>query len=176
MVSNSSKTLIHTALLCEAQPLIQSLKLTKNKTVPQMYENETHLLVVSGIGKKATLKALSEIFKMYSFHKAINVGIAGCKEEHIAVGTLFCTTHTNTQMPYASLCTHDTPVEDKSILSATLVDMEAQYFMQLCQEYLPKEQIYCLKVVSDYCNRALPSKQFVTNLIQQNILKIKEIL
>jgi nucleoside phosphorylase len=176
MVSNSSKTLIHTALLCEAQPLIQLLKLTKNKTVPHIYENETHLLVVSGMGKKATLKTISEIVKTHSFHKAINLGIAGCKDEQIAIGTLCCTTHTNTTMPYVSLGTHDTPVEDKSSLSTTLVDMEAQYFMQVCQEYLSKEQIYCLKVVSDYCNSTIPSKAFVNNLIQQNILKIKEIL
>jgi nucleoside phosphorylase len=88
MVSNLSKTLIHTALLCEAQPIIQYLKLLKNKDVPNMYENETHILMVSGIGKTATLKALTPIFNNYPVKKAINIGIAGCQDNTLAIGTL----------------------------------------------------------------------------------------
>lgn len=175
-MSNLSKTLIHTALLCEAQPLIQSLKLIKNKIVPNIYENETYILVVSGIGKRATLQALETIFKTYCVHKALNIGIAGCKEESIAIGTLCCSTHHFNNIRFATLSTFDAAVEDKKSVETTLVDMEFHSFMQICQEHLPKEQIFCFKIVSDYLSATLPSKQFVTSIIQQNILTLKEIL
>lgn len=176
MVSNTSKTLIHTALLCEAQPLIQYLKLFKNKEFPNIYENDQYVLIVSGIGKIATQMALELIFKTYKIHKALNIGIAGCKEETISIGTLCCTTHILNNIRYETLITHDKPLENKEQLSTTLVDMEANYFLKKCEAFLDKEKIYCLKVVSDYLSREIPKKQFVTDLIQKNIPLIKEIL
>lgn len=175
-MSNLSKILIHTALLCEAQPFIQTLKLIKNKTVPNVYENETHVLIVSGIGKTATFQALETIFKEYVIHKAFNIGIAGCQDESIAIGTLCCSTHHLNMVLFTTLSTSDTVIEDKKKIKTTLVDMESHYFMQMCQEHLPKEEIYCFKVVSDYLSATIPSKQFVTSIIQQNIFKLKEIL
>lgn len=176
MVSNLSKTLIHTALLCEVQPLIQYLKLFKNKDFPQIYENESYVVIISGIGKNATQKALQLIFNNYSIHKAINLGIVGCKDKQIPIGTLCCTTHTLKNIRHESLSTHDSPLDDKEKLQTTLVDMEADYFLEECEKFLKKEKIYCLKVVSDYLSQEIPKKQFVTDLIQKNIPIIKEIL
>lgn len=54
--------------------------------------------------------------------------------------------------------------------------MEAQFFMNVCEQYLSKEKIFCLKVVSDYLSANIPKKQFVIELIQKNMPLIKEIL
>lgn len=176
MMSNHSKTLIHTALLCEAQSIIQFLKLIANKTVPNIYENDSYVLVVSGIGKDATIEALTKIFQMYTLHKAINIGIAGCKDESIAIGTLCCCTHSLPNILHTTLSTSLNAITNKEKLSSTLVDMEAQFFMNVCEQYLPKEKIFCLKVVSDYLSSQIPKKQFVIELIQKNMPLIKEIL
>jgi len=176
MVSNLSKTLIHTALLCEAQPIIQYLKLLKNKDVPNMYENETHILMVSGIGKTATLKALTPIFNNYPVKKAINIGIAGCKDNTLAIGTLCCTTHALNNIVFTTLSTHESAIDNNEALTTVLVDMEAQYFFDVCKSFVPHESIYCLKVVSDYLSTTIPTKEFVSGLIQKNMALIKEIV
>ncbi len=61
-----TKTLIHTALLAEAQPLINFLKLKQNISLnlPNgnkifFDDNENYILIVSGIGKENTIKSLN---------------------------------------------------------------------------------------------------------------------
>lgn len=176
MMSNSSKTFIHTALLCEAQPLIQYLKLVKNKDFPTLYENDQYVLMVSGIGKTATQTALQFILNQYLLKKAINIGIAGCKDRTIPIGTLCCTTHIINNIRYESITSYDKPLDNHEELTTTLVDMESQYFLEMCKAFIEKEKCYCFKVVSDYLSKEIPKKQFVTDLIQKNILLIKEIL
>ncbi|MFA7083245.1 MAG: nucleoside phosphorylase [Arcobacteraceae bacterium] len=175
MMSNSSKTLIHTALLCEAQTLIQFLKLHKINS--NLYENEKYSLVISGIGKLATQKYLTKILQKQKFNKAINIGIAGCQDETIAIGTLFCTTHKSLEnIPYATLSTVDIALNCKKKLTTLLADMEAKYFIQICETFVAHENIYCLKIVSDYLSSDIPKKAFVTTLVQKNLPLIKEIL
>lgn len=175
MVSNTTKTLIHTALLCEAQAFIQLLKLKKINS--KLYENERYSLLISGIGKENTQKHLRDIFKIKRFSKAFNIGVAGCKDENIDIGTLFCTTHKELKnIAYASLSTADKALNSKEQLLTTLVDMEAKYFIQICEKHILKESIYSFKVVSDYLSAAIPKKALITALIQKNLPLIKEII
>jgi purine-nucleoside phosphorylase len=166
------KKLISCAFNAEAKPLIGSLKLLK--TSQNIYENDSTLLVVCGIGFENTKQALQDIFRSYSFEKAINFGIAGCSDKNIPLGTLFCTTHELDSIKKTTLKSYEKPVTCKENLTSTLVDMEADIFMQICKKYLKKENIYIFKVVSDYLESTIPSKSFVNSLIQKNIKKVKK--
>jgi hypothetical protein len=165
-------TLICCAFLVEAKPLIGALKL--QKIAPNIYENDSTLLVICGIGFENTRQTLSEIFRSYSFEKALNVGIAGCSDKTIPLGSLFCTTHELESIEKTTLKSYEKPVTCKEDVRTTLVDMEADIFMQECEKYLKKENIYIFKVVSDYLESTIPSKSFVNSLIQKNIKKVKK--
>jgi hypothetical protein len=166
------KTLISCAFSTEAKPLIGELKLQKNTS--NTYENNSILLVICGIGFENTKKTLSEIFRSYTFEKALNIGIAGCSDETIPIGSLFCTTHELECIEKTTLKSYEKPVTCKEDVSTTLVDMEADIFMQMCEKYLKKENIYIFKVVSDYLESTIPNKSFVNSLIQKNIKKVKK--
>lgn len=165
-------TLICCALLAEAKPFIGTLKLTKE--APNIYANETIALLISGIGFENTKQTLSEIFRSYSFEKALNIGIAGCSDKTIPIGTLFCTTHKLESIEKTTLKSYEKPVTCKEDVRTTLVDMEADIFLKECEKYLKKENIYIFKVVSDYLESTIPSKSFVNSLIQKNIKKVKK--
>ncbi|WP_419770632.1 MAG: nucleoside phosphorylase [Candidatus Marinarcus sp.] len=176
MMSNSSKTVIHTALLAEARPLIDTLKLIQNQQHTFIYENETHVLIVSGMGKTQTIEKLTYIFENFNITKAINIGIAGCRDESIAIGTLLCTSHALLKIPQATLTTVDKPLSDITALTTQLVDMEAQYFHYVAQKHLPTSEIYVFKVVSDYLDTSIPKKSFVIELVQNSLKQLKEFL
>lgn len=170
MKKNASKLLIHTALLAEAKPLIGRLKLQKEEN--GLYMNDEVVLCVSGIGKEKTIKAIEKLFKHYCFSKAFNIGIAGCKDTTVSIGTLFCTNRKLEGIKQTSLSTVNEALEDASKLHTTLVDMEADAFLQTCHKYLYIEQVYVFKVVSDYLDATIPTKGFVSNLIQKNLKRV----
>ena len=88
------KTLIHTALVAEAKPIIGHFKLKCIEKVPfNVYKNDDILLVVSGIGGEKTKSALAYALSLYEPKTAINIGIAGCSDKSVKIGSLFCTTH-----------------------------------------------------------------------------------
>jgi nucleoside phosphorylase len=175
-MSNPHKTLIHTALIYEARPLIQTLKLRQNTLLPTIYENDMYILVVSGIGKNNTTESLETLFKKQAFKRAVNIGIAGCKEKEIPIGTLFCTNQQLKTVPNATISCVTEPLDAKSSLSSLLVDMESDAFLEVCTKYLPQNECFVFKVVSDYCNSDIPKKSFVIDLIQKQIKTIKEFL
>lgn len=172
-MSKPLKTLIHTALPSEARPLIQTLKLQQNSFFPKIYENDETLLIISGMGKSNTLKALTDIFQDYTFERAINVGIAGCRDETYEIGTLFCTTHELWEGYEGDITTVETPLDNKEALQTLLVDMECEHFLKVATKHLPKEQCMVFKVVSDYCNASIPKKSFVIELIQKHVQTIQ---
>ena len=165
-------TLIHTALLSEAQYLIEYLKLTLVQKNPKIYKNNTIVLVVSGIGKENTLKSLEIVFKSYDISKAINIGIAGCNNFFINIGELFCTNQELIDINYLNLITVDTPVSSCNSKSTVLYDMEGRYFKEYALKYT--KDIYIFKVVSDHLEDTIPSKEFVKQLIKKNIKSISQ--
>lgn len=175
-MSKPHKILIHAAFIHEARPLIQTLKLSQNALLPKIYENDHYMLIVSGMGEKNTTEILQNIFNEHCFTKAINIGIAGCSDEKIPVGTLLCCTHESLSVPYASITMVNEAANSKASLQTVLVDMESAAFLKVARNYLPKNECYVFKVVSDYCDSTLPKKSFVIGLIQQHIKTIKEFL
>lgn len=175
-MSNPHKTLIHTALIHEARPLIQTLKLTQNVLLPKIYENEKYTLVVSGVGKANTYESLKSVFKDNTFKRAINIGMAGCSNEQIPIGTLFCTNQTLETIPKATITCVTEPLNSNTSLLTLLVDMESDAFLDVCKKSVPEKECYVFKVVSDYCSNTVPKKSFVIELVQQQIKTIKEFL
>jgi nucleoside phosphorylase len=173
-----SKTLIHTALLCEAQSLINFFKLEIDTTVKnlpkysKLYINNEIILIVSGIGKENTIKALTFVFETFKIKKAINLGIAGCGDSSIKIGTLFCTNKLLPNINFAPITTVDKPLECDSELETLLVDMEAKYFIEVSKEY-NISNTYIFKVISDYLDLEIPKKAFVLELMQNNFAKWK---
>ena len=71
--------LIHTALKCEAMPLIENLRL--KKTGLNFYSNGEILLCILGIGAQKT-KILAEILKSGNFSRVVNIGILSGKKSN----------------------------------------------------------------------------------------------
>jgi hypothetical protein len=157
--------LIHTALLSEAQSLIEYYKLNLIQKNPRIYQKQEITLVVSGIGKQNTIKALS-FLDIKHYTKAINIGIAGCSNTNIPIGTIF--SFPNKIM---TLKTVDNPIVFSNDTN-TLFDMEAKYFYEYINQYLHKDNICIFKIVSDYLDNTIPNKEFVKQLIWKNISKI----
>lgn len=170
---NSPKVLIHTALFPEAKPIIQYFNLIQNKLYEplKIYENEKYILVVCGMGIKKTNEILPFIFEKFNIQKAINIGIAGCKDKNINLGSLFCCNKDLESISYATITTVNTPLDDSSLLNTTLVDMEADAFLNNAKLNLKDEDIFVFKIVSDYLSKEIPDKSFVYNSIKKSIPK-----
>lgn len=168
-------TLIHTAFQSEAQSIIElfNLKLFQANN-QKIYMNDNIILIISGMGEENTTNALAWIFDNYDIHKAINIGIAGCSNKSIDIGELFCTNRYLKNIKYMNLETVNNPKIFTNILSDTLYDMEARYFLDISLKFLDEKDIYIFKVVSDYLDDTIPNKEFVKQLIRNNLKSIKE--
>ena len=163
-------TLIYTALLSEAQYLIEKLKLKLEQKNPKIYKNKDIILSVGGIGKKNTIKTLTIIYEKQKISKAINIGIAGCSDKNISIGELFCTNRKLKNINYINLETVDSPqLLTLNSSPLTLYDMEASYFQEISSRYLNQEDIFIFKVVSDHLDNKIPSKEFVKQLIKNSM-------
>lgn len=157
--------LIHCALLCEAQTFIEKLKLPKVNSTPKIYANDKYVVLIGGVGEENTINSLKYIFKNFTFSKAYNVGIAGCSDKNIAIGSLF---HVNPDSPLP-LITDDKPTYNSDInFEKKLFDMEGKYFLENCEKYLNKNDIHILKIVSDHLDEKKLDKNFVKKIIFKN--------
>ncbi len=169
-------TLIHTAFKDEAKPLVEYFRLKRIQTNPyRLYFSNSIVLIASGLGAKNTLH-IESIFKQYDIEKAINIGVVGCKDESIEIGSLFCTNQKLDSIEYASLRTVDAPLDNDRNLEATLVDMEAKTFLSVSQKYLQVKSIFVLKIVSDHLDTTIPKKEFVWKIIEKNLKNISQIV
>jgi len=161
-----------------------------------MYAKESTYLVITGIGKinaaAATAHALS---RLPGNGCAINLGIAGSDNP---VGSLFRANRiiddnssnnqalyppeiSRHQLPGITVRSVDQP--ETNYRSSEAFDMEAHAFCKTARRYLTAELVQSLKVISDGPEKPLTkennkqndfmfSKQFVSNLIAQNIKEI----
>lgn len=168
--------LIHVALFIEAKPLIEHFNLKQYDTKPfKIFKNDEFVLIVSGLGKENTQKALEIVFEKYKIQNVFNVGTAGCSDKSIPLHSLFCTNRNDTILEYLPCTTVDTPqkyCDDETML----YDMEAQYFLQASQQHLDEQNIYVLKIVSDHCDDSVFKKEIVYNMVKKNIQKIQEVI
>ncbi len=172
------KTLIHTALYPEAKPLIHYFNLLQNKTYDKyrIYENDKYILIITGMGCQNVEKTLPFIYENFSINRAINIGIAGCKDTNIKLGSLFCTNKHLENIKFQTLTTVDKPLEDSRKLDTTLVDMEAKSFLNISKNNLNEKDIFVFKIVSDYLSKEIPNKSFVYNNIKKSISKWENVV
>ena len=97
--------LIDTALLSEAQSVIEKYKLKLIQKNPRVYQNDKIVLVITGMAKDNTIDNLKYILSQYKISKAINLGIAGTNDTDIKIGTLFCTNQKLENIDYLELKT-----------------------------------------------------------------------
>jgi len=161
-------TVIHTALLCEAQSIIEKYKLNKVNSNPMIYKNDVVLVVIGGIGELNTKNSLEYIFENYKVQKAFNVGIAGCSDNDVKIGELFCTNKIVENINSMELITVKIP-QTLAGCEKSLYDMEGKYFLEVSQKYLKNEDIFVLKVVSDYLDDTILPKDKVKKLIQNSL-------
>ena len=161
------KTLIHTAFVAEAKAIIKKLNLTcKQKTPYNIYASDEAALIVSGIGAENTKNALLFAQKFYTPEVFINFGIAGCSDKNIKIGELFCVNLENLDIKFATISSHQNPITNRENIHTLLVDMESEAFLK----YTPKNaKKYVFKVVSDYLDNKILSKNEVNSLVQKSL-------
>ena len=163
--------LIHTALLCEAMPIIERFKLKLDKSEKfKIYKNEQIWLCVLGVGAKNTAN-LAEILRINSFNKVINLGICGCSDKGVKIGEIFCINEKIEGFKTANLECVSSP---QTTIEAMLCDMESDEFGRICAEF--GVSFLIVKIVSDHLNTERISKNFVYNLVKNQIKNIERIL
>lgn len=165
--------LLHTALACEAKPLIKKFNLIQYNKFDgfKLYKSSDKLLLISGIGKTNTIDKLSFVFENFKIDRAVNTGICGCKNIDIEIGKLYSVLHKYNTIEINTIETFDKPCEDKTLLNSNLVDMEYKYFYEISKKYLNDENIESFKIVSDHLDKKIPNKKFVEE-IMDNALTI----
>ncbi len=170
-------TYIVTALISEAQPIIEFLNLTKkeDKNFP-IFTNHNTTLIVSGMGKINSAIAVTYIKPT---NKIINIGICGSNSHKI--GDIYNikkiidkssqkVVHLNPNGE--TLTCVDTPQNDPSLFKNTLVDMESFGFFQAARKFIEKENILLYKIVSDKISDTILTPKEVHDLITPHLKKL----
>jgi len=171
-----SKILIHTTSMVEATPIIDFFNL-KELINPQnnvIYSNDEILLIISGISKEIITESLTYIFENYKISKAFDLSIASCSDGSIALGTLFCTNKLIFGLNFANVTTVEEELQTDENLDTLLVDKQASYFKDACKENI--EDFYILKIVSDYFDKENPTEAKIFELINNSIMKWKNLI
>ena len=199
LVAMPGKTLIITALQCEAAPLIKALHAKPLREDPcaerfQVFHTEDTYIATSGIGKVRSAIATTALLTSLFPHAATgdtpplvaNIGIAGSSTTTLPIGTLTYINKvrdvaTNTRfypdilvkhtLPESALDTYDAPVTTPPTETVT-VDMEGAGFIQAATALGAPSSICLLKVISDHCSGERISPALASALIEQNAEKI----
>lgn len=174
MSNKKPAVFVFCALACEAKPLIDAWKLSRQTSLHAFatYSNSTHTVVVSGIGKAAMAGAVGYTLSRFAECPApilINFGIAGhatqpCGSAYL-VNKLTDSETGRRFYPQLAFCS---PCPTSSLISCPrpeieykadgLYDMEASAFYEIAMRFSSCELSHCLKVVSD--NRQNPVADF----------------
>ena len=157
----------------EAKPFIKykNFNPIEDKPFP-VYKNETHYLIISGIGKINASIASTYLMTKFKINSMYNIGSAGATTEDFRIGDIL---HINSVIDYSqllnirseskslkpdmlqnykteSLATCDAPIistEDRAIVGqkALLIDMEGFAFVNACKIFNTKN--YLFKIITD---------------------------
>lgn len=205
MILNSmpSKTLILTALSCEATPLIKAWDAKPLRGHPcaerfQVFQSHDTYIATTGIGKVraaiATSALLTGLFPG-TFHGeaaplVVNIGIAGSSNTQLSIGALTYINKvrdvtTNTRfypdilvrhsLPESPLDTYEHPVTTPPEAPVT-VDMEGSGVIQAATTLGSPSALCILKVISDYCTGQRISPHEASTLIAQHTDSLHNLL
>ncbi|NWF66077.1 MAG: hypothetical protein HXX81_01275 [Campylobacterales bacterium] len=191
--NSNNFTLIVTALHAEAKPLIEEFKLKKVSSTFEIFKNENIVLIVSSIGQINSIIATTHILSLFNCSKIINYGIAGAKNQKLNIGE-FCLINKilefeSKKAQYldlifdfdfheASLTTSNKAIDisQKDEIFTDLVDMESYWFYLTASRFLQNHQIFVAKVISDYLDTSIPTKEFVEELSKSGVQNLKKII
>ncbi len=193
-INNSSIRWV-VALKEEAKTIIDhyELRLVNENTLFPIFKNadETHWLVLSGIGRHNAAAATSYLYSTSNVMQNtawINIGIAGCDQGKYGDLCLvdkisnnygqsrYPNTKPRTHLPKMHLFTSDVPINDYS--SQELIDMEGIAFYDIVSKFTSNELICLMKVISDGPENNIKSlnRDKIIDLIKSNINNIEEIV
>jgi adenosylhomocysteine nucleosidase len=158
------------ATYMEAKPFIESKLFAPIEDKPfPVYKNETHYLIISGIGKINAGIASTYLMSRFKIDSMYNIGAAGAATDDFKTGDIL---HINTVIDYSHfekeskslkpdtlpnykseiLATCDMPVisaEERTIVGqkAPLIDMEGFAFVYACKIF--KTKSYLFKIITD---------------------------
>ncbi|MDC0228100.1 hypothetical protein OAK51_06345 [Alphaproteobacteria bacterium] len=183
------------ALKEEAKTILvrYKMKLISNKTLYPIFKNneETHWLVLSGIGRHNSAAATSYLYtisKASKWTSWINLGIAGCGKGNYGDLCLvdkivnnssqitYPTTIPKTNLHRMELLTTDVPITDYA--NQELIDMEGTAFYDIASKLTSRELICIMKVISDGPSNNINdlNKLKINQLIKSNISKINKVV
>ena len=167
---------ILTALKSEAKPIIDyyDLVFDNSHSIP-IYKNDIYTLLITGVGKVNVYKALTTYYKNKDLGKSqfINIGIAGGHKNDCDLGQLFLINKVfddfskipiNLQYEnYFGLLknkvnTVSKPITNGEFKRKGLVDMEAYKICKLIKKIDDIDNLFILKIVSDFMELTLLKK------------------
>lgn len=178
----------------EAQPFINKLHLKKDLTCTkfQIFKNTEITLLISGVGKIKSVVALTYLLSKTDISPEdllINIGICGCKDKTVALGSIFLcnkiidndTKHTFYPDIIFKHNFNESSIETTSLLdnnpkkfSGNLIDMESSGIYEAASTFLQPHQIFFIKIVSDHLNTSKITKDNISKLISNSSNKIIE--
>tara|TARA_B100001093_G_scaffold180291_1_gene172881 strand:+ start:2037 stop:2888 length:852 start_codon:yes stop_codon:yes gene_type:complete len=183
------------ALKEEAKIIIDHYKLSiiDGNSLYPVFKNfdETHWLVLSGIGRHNAAAATAYLYSISEASKStawVNLGIAGCGKGDYGdlclvdkISNSYGKNRYPTIMPRSVLAkmhlfTSDTPINNYS--SQELIDMEGSAFYDIVSKFTSNELICLMKVISDGPENDLKdlNRSKIIDLIKSNIMNIKKII
>ena len=152
------------ALLPEAKPLIQELGLSKQKIESPfaLFKNESHQLVVSGIGKQNVTTATGFLHGLAPSRNAawLNIGLAGHGNAQLGTPVhIIKSTEHSTQKSYYPPPIFSSKLEKSVLLTCdqpsieyqpdTAYDMEGSAFFATASRFCTRELVQSVKIISD---------------------------
>jgi hypothetical protein len=171
--------LIVSAFYKEVRFLIKHYNLKKENSPFEIFKNDKIIVIISGTTKINSAIATTYALTKYSIKFAINFGLAGGKIHKRDIGDIFLINKINRSLYPDILIKH--PFKESAITCAEhvvtsgkfdLVDMESEGFFKSATKFLPLENIFLLKVVSDNFVCFLPNDEFLDTLFEPHIENI----
>ncbi len=187
--------LIITALQSEAEPIIKQYRLEKKHHSEKLFyfQRDEITCLTTGVGESNVRKRLGAFLERMDCSNTVlvNIGIAGGKKSVTEIGKMYLVnkiiSETNknvwlsnnllkTEIPEIQLTTVAKSVTNGGEKYEGLVDMEAVAIFETASKFISAQQLYFLKIVSDYMEQVLDSPEQVLPLITNNLPKIERFI
>ena len=168
---------IISAFYKEVAPIIKYYNLKKENSPFEIFKSDEIIVIISGIGKLNSAIVTTYLLSNYEIDFCINFGIAGSSK--FKVGEIFMINKINKKLYPDILYSHpfkETFIEcfDKIKTDGefNLVDMESEGFFKAATKFMPLENIFIIKIVSDNLVCFRPDDNFMNNLISPHLKNI----
>ena len=174
------------AFEAEARALIDAYKLVKKQAKPfALFESNEIRLLICKMGQENAKEACRYLIQSYTIQKEdklLNIGICAAQEKH-PIGSLLLVKTLSNQDTNHKLKILDSNLNKVSCYSSEkildkpsqsdIAEMEASAVYETLSPHLNSENISFLKVVSDNFKPFKPNKQFIIDLIRNNLQDIQ---